>query len=249
MKLQIFSIFALTCLFSEASVVVTGADNFTASNTNTTTEVVDDTVEFSVGSGNDQGVGVTMDTSAIVPTVGGDLYFQFGTTVVSREVQFFYGKSVTGVSSSGASRANDNAFSVGIDTGGEVFYRNQGTAIEFSLLSDVPLGAEVFFDIVVHVDSGIDLTYDVTASYFDTVANELVEQTVENVVGNQNGINNLSDFSFNAVGTQGLGSNENYTVSDFVASDMPIEVVRIPEPSSIMMLAAGSLLMLRRRRA
>jgi len=254
MKINILSIFALTCITSQAAVTVTGADNFTESNNNTSITVVGDTAEFSVGDQNDQGVGIQIDTSSsLSPTNGEELFFQFDTEVTSREVQFFYGNS-SNFSSSAAESGDSNAFSVGIDTNGNIFARNNGTAIDFSSsFSNLDVNTQVSFSIVLRSElgqnNGTAFEYDATVNIFDPATNTIITETLFDISGNQNPANDVSNFNFFAIGTQGLSADETFTVSNFIASDTPIKLLAVPEPSSAAMLAlAGSLLILRRRR-
>jgi len=189
-------------------------------------------------SGSDQGSGVTQDTSAsFIPSAAVPLYFQFSTVVANRETDFFYGAAVTGVASANAKRSDQNAFSVGISTSGDVFARQNGNnLLSFTTLAGLAQGSVVDFDIVVHTDGTHKFTYDVTASSGG------VTETITGVSGNQNSQGNVSNYDFHAIGTRGLETGD-YLLSDYAVSDMPI-----PEPSSLVLLVTSGLYLLRRRR-
>lgn len=252
MKTNILCVLAATCALSQAAVTVTSTGSNTTALGNTDITLANGDIDFesfNAGTGSDQGSGITINTSdSITPTVGEDLYFQFNTPVAEVETNFFYGQSTTQVNSANASRSDQNAFSVGIDDNGNVFARENGNnLLDFTSLQGLATGTNVQFDIVLSTSIGINFTYEATASYFDTVSNSIITETISNISGNQNGQGNVSNYDFFAVGTttRDVPGGESFSVDGFTFSDMPI-----PEPSSSVMIAlAGSLLMLRRRRA
>ncbi len=190
-------------------------------------------------SGSDQGSGVTQNTSAsFTPTAAVPLYFQFSTVVANKETDFFYGAAVTDVASANAKRSDQNAFSVGISTTGDIFARQNGNnLLSFTTLAGLTQGSIVDFDIVVYTDGAHKFSYDVTASSGG------VSETMTGVSGNQNAQTNVSNYDFHAIGTRGLATGD-YLLSDYTVSDMPI-----PEPSSLLLLVTGGLFLLRRHRS
>ena len=202
----------------------------------------------------DQGAAIAIDlTPLTLPGIVGDsLFFNFSTAVTSVTSNFLFGSNRT--------LTSDNAFSFQISNTGQIFTRVQnGTTLEPFLLSPfldsnmaalvLPEGTDVNFDVVLRTTAGNNNTiihrFDTILTYTDSNG---VVQTSEilDIESNQNTLLGGQPFSFFAIGTQGLSEGETFTLNGFTVSDAPTSSV--PEPSSLLLVLAGSLSLINRRR-
>jgi|GEM_PF-6901116 len=228
-----------------ATTITSLTTNFTAIGADTALTQNNGGVTYS--NPDNQGSGVRLDGSAAFSTTA-PTYINFTARVGVTPQEIFYGFAGDLPNSADGTNPNSTAFAVGISTNG-VSYFSQGTGTNLAGLdTPIPVSTNINFQVVITPTGGSNVTffYDLSA----TRADNGLTQSVSNVQANQNpqSATNTASYTFNGIGTRnGAGNATDNILSNVVISDMPIPV---PEPSSILLMAAGGLTCgLRRRRA